>query len=232
MNGISLPTRPLTYHRSPPPCCAPVFSRNTTGSSTRGRERKVSQRANRAIVQCTQTVCGTRERPMCALQLLLACLEIVANPRQTLRTAACEPCKIDDRLRSRRSTADGQDYLGRMSFSNDRTLGFSDSVKYRNRLLPAELKASRVGGIDIGFCPFQPSPASLTRPTDTVCAWMDVRTPVAHARLVAGPSTLHTSTEWQGHGRLSPGERVVRSWYSTRMSWAGCTANQWTGLHT
>ena len=61
---------------------------------------------------------------------------------------------------------------------------------------------------------------------------MAVRTPVAHARLAAGPSTLHTSTEWQGHGKLFTwrASRQVLVQYPDKlgrlhnkpMDWAAC----------
>lgn len=46
---------------------------------------------------------------------------------------------------------------------------------------------------------------------------MVVRTPVAHARLVAGPSTLRASTDLRRLRQIVARRRVVRSWYSTRI---------------
>jgi hypothetical protein len=48
---------------------------------------------------------------------------------------------------------------------------------------------------------------------------MTVRTPVAHARLVDGPSTLRVLND-KATADCAPGKRVVRSWYCTRRSWA------------
>lgn len=44
--------------------------------------------------------------------------------------------------------------------------------------------------ITIGFLPSRPSPQASQRPSDMGYAWIALRTPVAHARLCVGPSTL------------------------------------------
>ena len=76
-----------------------------------------------------------------------------------------------------------------------------------------EARASRTA---LAFALFYPPPQASQEPSDTVCAWMVVRTPVAHARLVAGPSTLvHASTDLRGPRQIVARRRVVRSWYSS-----------------
>lgn len=75
-----------------------------------------------------------------------------------------------------------------------------------------EARASRIA---LAFALFYPPPQASQEPSDTVCAWMDVRTPVAQARLVAGLSTVHASTDLQRPRQIVARRRVVRSWYSS-----------------